>query len=50
LSLFVRYLRGIGIYDQLLTFFGSMRKSRKGQPISSEGETPIPITPIPHRR
>jgi len=33
LSLFVRYLRGIGIYDQLLGFFGSMRKSKKGQPI-----------------
>jgi hypothetical protein len=34
LSLFVRYLRSIGIYPQLETFFGSMRKSRKGQPIS----------------
>ena len=33
LSLFVRYLRSIGIYPQLETFFGSMRKSRKGQPI-----------------
>ena len=34
LSLFVRYLRGIGLYPQLETFFGSIRRSRKGQPIS----------------
>lgn len=33
LSLFVRYLRGIGLVPQLETFFGSMRRSRKGQPI-----------------
>lgn len=33
LSLFVRYLRNIGIFPQLETFFGSMRRSRKGQPI-----------------
>ena len=33
LSLFVRYLRHIGIFPQIETFFGSMRKSRKGQPI-----------------
>ncbi len=33
LSLFVRYLRGIGIYPQIDTFFGTMRRSRKGQPI-----------------
>lgn len=33
LSLFVRYLRGIGIFPQLETFFGSIRRSRKGQPI-----------------
>ena len=33
LSLFVRYLRGIGLFPQLETFFGSMRRSRKGQPI-----------------
>lgn len=33
LSLFVRYLRGIELYPQLETFFGSMRRSRKGQPI-----------------
>jgi hypothetical protein len=34
LSLFVRYLRGIGINTQLETFFGSLRRSRKGQPVS----------------
>jgi len=34
LSLFVRYLRGIGIFPQLESFFGSIRRSRKGQPIS----------------
>ena len=34
LSLFVRYLRGIGLYPQLETFFGSLRGSRKGQPVS----------------
>jgi len=34
LSLFVRYLRNIGIYPQLETFFGSIRRSRKGQPIT----------------
>ena len=34
LSLFVRYLRGIGLYPQLEIFFGSIRRSRKGQPIS----------------
>lgn len=33
LSLFVRYLRAIGLYGQLETFFGTMRRSRKGQPI-----------------
>ena len=34
LSLFVRYLRNIGIYPQLETFFGSIRRSRKGQPVT----------------
>jgi hypothetical protein len=34
LSLFVRYLRNIDIFPQLETFFGSMRRSRKGQPVS----------------
>lgn len=34
LSLFVRYLRGIEIFPQLETFFGSIRCSRKGQQIS----------------
>ena len=34
LSLFVRYLRGIGLNPQLETFFGSMRRSRKGQAVS----------------
>jgi hypothetical protein len=33
LSLFVRYLRHIEIFPQIETFFGSMRRSRKGQPI-----------------
>ena len=34
LSLFVRYLRGIDLCSQLEVFFGSMRKSRKGQAIA----------------
>lgn len=34
LSLFVRYLRNIQIFQQIDTFFGSMRRSRKGQPIT----------------
>ena len=34
LSLFVRYLRGIGLYGQLERFFGSMRRSRKAQAIA----------------
>lgn len=34
LSLFGRYLRNIAIFPQLETFFGSMRQSRKGQPVS----------------
>jgi hypothetical protein len=33
LSLFVRYLRGIGLYPQLETFFGSLRRSGKGPAI-----------------
>lgn len=33
LSLFVRYLRHIEIFPQIKTFFGSMRRSRKGLPI-----------------
>ena len=33
LCLFVRYLRGIDIYPQLERFFGSMRRSGKGQPV-----------------
>ncbi len=33
LSLFVRYLRNIGIYAQLQGLFGSMRRSKKGLPI-----------------
>ncbi len=33
LSLFVRYLRNIGIYAQLEIFFGSTRRSKKGLPI-----------------
>jgi len=34
LSLFARYLRNIHIFQQIDTFFGSMRRSRKGQPIT----------------
>ncbi|MBW1924811.1 MAG: hypothetical protein JRJ35_15195 [Deltaproteobacteria bacterium] len=34
LSLFVRYLRNVGIYPQLETFFRSLRRSRKGQPVT----------------
>lgn len=34
LSLFVRYLRHINIFPQMETFFGSMRRSSKGQSIS----------------
>jgi hypothetical protein len=34
LSLFVRYLRGIGIESHLERLFGSLRKSRKGLPSS----------------
>ena len=34
LSLFVHYLRNIGIFPQLETFFGSLRRSRKGQAVS----------------
>jgi hypothetical protein len=33
LSLFARYLRNIGLQGQPDTFFGSLRRSRKGQPI-----------------
>lgn len=33
LTLFVRYLRNIDIVQQINTFFGSMRRSSKGQPI-----------------
>jgi hypothetical protein len=33
LNLFVRYLRNIEIFPQLETFFGSTRRSKKGQPI-----------------
>ena len=33
LSLFARYLRNIQIYQEIETFFGAMRRSRKGQPI-----------------
>jgi len=33
LSLFVRYLCGIGILAHLETLFGDLRKSRKGQPV-----------------
>ena len=33
LSLFVRYLTGIGIFPHLERLFGSMRKSCKGQPV-----------------
>ena len=34
LCLFVRYLRSIEIFPQIEAFYGSMRRSRKGQPIS----------------
>ena len=34
MSLFARYLRNIQIFQQIDTFFGSMRRSRKGQPIT----------------
>ena len=34
LSLFVRYVRGIGLYPHLDRLFGSLRKSRKGQPVT----------------
>lgn len=34
LSLFVRYIRSIGLYTQLETFFGSIRRSGKGQPVA----------------
>jgi len=34
LSLFVRYLRNIGIYLALERLFGSIRKNAKGQPVS----------------
>jgi hypothetical protein len=34
LSLFARYLRNIQIFQQIDTFFGSMRRCRKGQPIT----------------
>ncbi|SMC25409.1 hypothetical protein SAMN02746041_02325 [Desulfacinum hydrothermale DSM 13146] len=34
LSLFFRYLRNIQIFPQIDTFFGSMRRSRKGQPVT----------------
>jgi len=34
LSLFARYLRNIQIFQQIDTFFGSMRRSRKGLPIT----------------
>jgi hypothetical protein len=33
LSLFVKYLAGIGVYSELEFFFGSLRRNRKGQPI-----------------
>jgi len=33
LALFARYLQCIGLYPQLDTFFGSIRKSAKGQPV-----------------
>lgn len=33
LSLFVRYLRNVEIFPQIETFFGSIRRNRKGQPI-----------------
>jgi len=34
LTLFVRYLRAIGIFEPLDRLFGSLRKSRKGQPVT----------------
>ena len=34
LSLFVRYVRGIGLYPHLDRLFGSLRRSRKGQPVA----------------
>jgi len=34
LSLFVRYLKGIGLDESLERLFGSIRRSRKGQPIA----------------
>ncbi|MGQ9654908.1 MAG: hypothetical protein ACUVXD_12655 [Thermodesulfobacteriota bacterium] len=37
MSLFVRYLRGIGLCGQLEGFFGSMRRSRKGQAVFLDG-------------
>jgi hypothetical protein len=33
LSLFVKYIAAIGVHSQLESFFGSMRRSRKGRPI-----------------
>mgnify|MGYP006290970957 FL=1 len=33
LSLFVKYLAGIGVYSQLERFFGSLRRNQKGRPI-----------------
>jgi len=33
LALFVRYLRNINLYPRLERLFGSMKKSRKGQPV-----------------
>ena len=36
LSLFVRYLRGIGLYPQLEIFFGSIRRSSQGATSISE--------------
>ena len=34
LSIFVRYLRNISIIPRLEGFFGEMRKSKKGQPVT----------------
>ena len=34
LSLFVRYVRSLGLYPHLDRLFGSLRKSRKGQPVT----------------
>jgi hypothetical protein len=34
LSLFVRYLTGIGIFPHLERLFGSMRRNKKGRPVS----------------